>query len=274
MHGSDHDWRNRFGPWALVTGSSDGIGRAMATELARRGLHLVLVARRRDVLDRLAHDLAHAHKIQIRVLALDLGDPTSVSVIAEETQSTDVGLVAACAGYGTSGRFLATDLQTELDMLGVNCRAVLHLAKTFGERMAARHGGGIVLMSSIVAFQGTAFAANYAATKAYVHTLAEGMAADLKDDGVAVTASAPGPVASGFAARAGMRMGATVSPETVARETLAALGKATVVRPGALSKLLGWNLAMLPRSARALIMGRIMKGMTVAKNVDEARTEA
>lgn len=100
------------------------------------------------------------------------------------------------------------------------------------------------------------------ATKAYVQTLAEGLRFELAGHGVDVLASAPGPMRTGFAARAGLRIGAAVAPETVARATLAALARTTTVRPGASTKLLSYSLAPLPRPLRARIMGRVMAGMT------------
>jgi short-subunit dehydrogenase len=117
-------------------------------------------------------------------------------------------------------------------------------------------------MSSIVGFQGTPNAAHYAATKAYVQTLAEALHVELAPLGVDVLASAPGPTASGFAARARMQMRVALEPEDVARSTLEALGRTSTVLPGALSKLLAYSLVQLPQWARVRIMGRVMDGMT------------
>ena len=117
-------------------------------------------------------------------------------------------------------------------MLDVNCRAMLVMAHHYGKRFVDRGRGGMVLMSSLLAFQGVPKAAHYAATKAYVQSLAEGLRLELGPHGVDVVASAPGPVRSGFAERADMVMGTAVTPETVARGTLAALGSAGTVRPG------------------------------------------
>jgi uncharacterized protein len=149
-------------------------------------------------------------------------------------------------------------------MLDVNCRAVLRLAHGFGRRFAAQGRGGLVLMSSLVAFQGVPRAAHYAATKAYVQTLAEGLRQELGRAGVDVVASAPGPVASGFASVAGMTMARSVSTETVAVQTLDALGRQATVRPGMLSKLLEGSLATLPRAMRVKVLARVMAGMTAA----------
>jgi hypothetical protein len=251
----------RYGPWAVVTGASDGIGREMAVCLAEAGLNLVLVARRQDRLTALSTDL-EAHGIQTAVVAADLAGPTGRGQVIVATQELDVGLLVAAAGFGSSGPFIRTSLEQELDMVEVNCRAVLSLTHHYARRFVRQRRGGIVLMSSLVAFQGVPGAANYAATKAYVQTLAEGLHAELAPSGVDVLASAPGPVHSGFAARAGMRMSAALTSREVARATLPALGRRTTVRPGRLSVLLEASLAPLPRWARTGILARVMGGMT------------
>lgn len=129
--------------------------------------------------------------------------------------------------------------------------------------MAARARGGAVFMSSLLAFHGTPLAANYAATKAYIQTLAEGLRVEWAPSGVDVIASALGPIRSGFAERANMTMGQSLPAEVVARVTLQALGRQATVRPGWLSKLLGWSLAMLPRWLQFKVITQVMKGMTV-----------
>jgi len=254
--------RARYGPWAVVTGASSGIGRACAVQLAEAGLSLILVARGRAVLDQLAADLTARHGIEARVIAVDLAGEAGRDAVLAGTANLDVGLLVAAAGFGTSGPFLASNLEQEEAMLAVNCGAVLVLARHFGRQFARRGRGGLVLMSSLVGFQGVPHAAHYAATKAYVQTLAEALHVELGPRGVDVLASAPGPVHSGFAARADMRMGVALQPAAVARATLNALGHTTTVAPGLLSKVLLGSLVPLPRWARARVMGRVMRGMT------------
>jgi short-subunit dehydrogenase len=251
----------RYGRWAVVTGASSGIGREMARRLAADGLHLVLVARRADVLTELARELADRYGIDARVLAADLGADGAAERVEAATRTLDVGLLVAAAGFGTSGPFVESTLADEAEMLRVNCQAAMELTHRFGQRFAARGRGGIVLLSSIVAFQGTPYAAHYAATKAYVQALAEALRVELAPRGVDVLACAPGPTHTGFAARAGMRMGRALAPADVARETLEALGRRSTVLPAILSKVLSWSLAPLPRAARVGIMGRVMHGM-------------
>lgn len=254
----------RYGPWAVVTGASDGIGRAMALELGRRGFGLVLAARRRDRLEALSDEIGALSGIVPAIVAGDLSTPDGMAALFDACAPLDIGLVVCAAGFGTSGRFAAADPETERAMVRLNCESLVLTTHHFAGRLSRRGRGGIVLMSSLVAFQGVPRAAHYAATKAYVQTFAEGIRRELAPAGVDVIASAPGPVTSGFAARADMTMGRAETPDVVARETLAALGRRTTVRPGLLAKLLEGSLAPLPRAGRVRIMELVMKGMTGA----------
>ncbi len=257
----------RFGPAALITGASDGIGRAFAAQLAEQGFDLILVARRDAALQELAMDLGTRFGVDVRVLAMDLSDPSAVPELMSLTESTPVGLVVAAAGFGSIGPFLDQDRASEINMVDLNCRSVVELSYGFGQRMSASRRGGIVLFGSLVGFNGAPLSATYAATKGFVQSFAEGIAAEMRPHGVSVLSVAPGPVGTGFAARAGMQMGQAATPEMVARSALAALGRRTTVRPGFMAKFLGWSLAMLPRWGRVRVMGIIMKGMIGKKNI-------
>lgn len=250
-----------YGPWAVVTGASDGIGRAFAHELAAVGLNLVLVARHEQRLTALADQVQTRFGVQCHAVPTDLSDLRATERLIESTQGLDVGLLVAAAGFGSAGPLLTLDLGNETEMVDVNCTSVLLQCWHFGGRFKARGRGGVVLLSSVMAFHGTPLSANYAATKAYVQSLAEGLRHEWVGHGVDVIACAPGPISTGFARRARMRMGRTMPPTIVARQTLAALGRRGTVRPGWLSKLLGWSLATAPRALRVAIMGRIMSGM-------------
>ncbi len=262
MTSIDNDFLEKYGPWAVVTGASEGIGAAFAMQLASKGLNLVLVARRADRLEAMSTELAKRFRIEVRIQPADLANKSSALGLFNNTEDLDVGLLIAAAGFGTSGRILLSDESVEADLVEVNCAAVLQQCLRYGRRMAAKRHGGIVLFSSVVAFQGAPYSANYAASKAYIQALAEGLGHELKADGVDVLSVAPGPIASGFGARANMNLGKTMTPEVVARVSIAALGKQRTVRPGWLSKLLGWGLSTAPRFLRVQIMGSIMANMT------------
>lgn len=150
-------------------------------------------------------------------------------------------------------------------MLRVNCEAVLRLTHHFSKQFVAQQKGGIILLSSLVGFQGTPYAANYAATKAYIQSLAEAIAVELQPLGVDVLAAAPGPVRSGFEARADMKMSNALNPDDISIPILEALGKTHTVHPGWLTKVLTYSLRTVPRWAKVRIMEKVMKGMTVPK---------
>ncbi|MCE8000923.1 MAG: SDR family NAD(P)-dependent oxidoreductase [Rhodobiaceae bacterium] len=274
MNRSAHNFSKRYGPAALVTGASDGIGAALATELAARGLNLIITARRADRLEALATSLRSDHGVEVLVVPVDLGINQGPDNLVDATSGQDIGLYVACAGFGTAGRFIDNSASEELNMIDVNCHAMTAVLHPLARQMAARRRGGIILMSSIVAFQGVGNSANYAATKAYVQTLAEGLAAELTSSGVDVLASAPGPVETGFATRADMQMGGAATPQTIAKATLQALGRTVTTRPGAQSKMLGYSLAMLPRRLRSRILGQIMQGMTKHRDANKEKTTA
>lgn len=251
----------QYGPTALITGASDGIGRAFAVELAKKGFDLILVARRAETLQSVADDVSARFGIEARVLTLDLSDPSAVATLLAATENVQVGLVVAAAGFGSIGPFLDRDRASEINMVDLNCRSVVELTHAFGQRLQRQGRGGIVLFGSLVGFSGAPLSATYAATKGFVQSFAEGIAPEMRAFGVDVLSVAPGPVGTGFAARAGMQMGMAATPETIARASLAALGLRTTIRPGFLAKFLGWSLATLPRWGRVKVLGLIMKSM-------------
>lgn len=256
------EFLHSYGPWAVVTGASDGIGYAFAEQLAERGLNLLVAARRLDRLHELADAIRAKHGTEVRALAADLSTPDGLAELECATESLDVGLLVASAGFGTSGAFLEANLRQERNMLDLNCYAVLEQCFYFGNRLANRGRGGIILLASLVGWQGVPQSAHYAATKSYVQSLAEALRIEMRPKGIDVLSSAPGPVRSGFAARANMVMGAAVSPSVVARDSLNSLGKRGTVVPGGLSKLLTYSLLPLPRSLRSLILAQVMGEMT------------
>lgn len=197
----------------------------------------------------------------VDVIAADVSGPGAVAELLAQTKDHPIGLLVAAAGFGSIGPFLAQKVEAEATMVDLNCRAVVALTHGLGQRMARSGRGGIVLFGSLVGFQGAPFSATYAATKGFVQGFAEALALDLRPMGIRVLSVAPGPVGTGFAQRSGMQIGRAETPETVARAALAALRQGGTIRPGFLSKLLGWSLAMVPRATRVRIMGAIMQGM-------------
>ncbi len=253
---------DRYGPWAVVTGASEGIGRAFAVELAKKGFRLAIVARRESVLEEVAQELRRLSAPEVAIISADLATSQGIQAVIDRTKDIDVGLFVSAAGYGSSGLFSEMDIASELDMVDVNCRATVELTHALGNRMLARGKGGIVLVSSLLAWQGVSKAATYAATKAFVQSFAEGLRFEWRTLGVDVIVSAPGPVMSSFDRRANMTIRNGEKPETVARETLSGLGRRTTVVPGLLSKFLTYSILIAPRTLRIQVMKRIMENLT------------
>lgn len=259
---ANQSFRARYGEWAVVTGASSGIGREAARQLAAAGLNLLLVARRAADLEELRREVTSSGRIQAITLPLDLAAPGASATVLDVAANLPTGLLVNAAGFGLGGPFLEHSLSEASSMVDVNCRALMELTHGFGGRFAAQRRGGVILFSSIVAFQGVPRSANYAATKAYVQSLGEALAEEWSGQGVDVLISKPGPTHSGFAARAGMTLGKAERAEDVARATLAALGRQASVTPGLLSKLLLGSLITAPRTLRVQIMKAIMRSMT------------
>lgn len=257
----------KYGEWALITGASSGIGLELACQLAESGFNLVINARNPDNLRIVKERLLAKSNIEIIIIAADVSTTEGMEQIIHSTRGLNLGLMIAAAGFGTSGSFIDASLHTEINMLRVNCEALLSLTHYYSQQFAQQNRGGIILLSSMVAFQGTPYAANYAATKAYVQSLAEAIATELKPKGVDVLAAAPGPVESGFSQRANMQMSMSLTPSQVGVPILKALGRKSTVLPGFLTKLLVYSLRTVPRWGKVKIMEKVMGGMTAHQRV-------
>ena len=227
------DWK---GKWALVTGASAGIGRALAQELAQGGVNLVLTARRQDRLEALASELTAKQRIQTETFVADLAQPLAPEAIFQFTQQKGlrISLLINNAGFGQYGELHATEMDRLVDMVQVNCTAVLQLTRLYLPEMVARRSGDILIVSSTAAFQAVPYISTYAATKAFDLYVAEGLAEEMQPYGVRVCALCPGTTTSEFHELAGHpahSKGREQSAETVARNGLEALaaGKSYVI---------------------------------------------
>jgi len=228
-----NDWKGR---WALVTGASSGIGVALASQLAAGGTHLLLTARRRDRLEDLARKLSAAHGIQTEVIVADLAQPGAPDEIHSFTREKGlaIDLLINNAGFGQYGELSQVATQRLLDMVQVNCMAVVHLTRLFLPDMITRRRGDILILASTAAFQAVPYISTYAATKAFDLYFAEGLAEEMKPYGIRVCALCPGSTESEFHAAAGQEQFTSQNPETaekVARLGLQALasGKSYVI---------------------------------------------
>ena len=215
------EWR---GTWALVTGASSGIGVALARELAAGGTHLVLTARRKDRLDELAKELTTNHRVMTEVFTADLADSHAPEKI---------NLLINNAGFGQYGEFPSIEKQRLLDMVEVNCAAVVHLTRLYLPEMVARRRGDVLILASTASFQAVPYISTYAATKAFDLLFAEGLAEEMKSFGIRVCALCPGSTESEFHVVSGQKKfkRRAEAAEKVAHQGLKALagGKSYVI---------------------------------------------
>jgi short-subunit dehydrogenase len=181
-------FQHRYGVWALVTGSGNGLGAEFAQQIAARGLNVVLVDVDAAGLERTETEIRQKTGQQTRTLTLDLTRVESITTILEATQDLDIGLLVNNAGITTIGHFIDKPVQDHLRVIDLNIRTPLLLTHAFASRFAPRRKGGVLFVSSLSGVQGTAYVANYAATKAWNLILAEGLWQELRDKGVDVMA--------------------------------------------------------------------------------------
>jgi len=229
-----------------------------------------LIARRKSLLEELATNLESRFGIETRVVAADLSNNVEVNGVISESKDLAIGLLVDAAGFGTSGLFLKSKIEDELNMVQLNCSSLLTITHYFSKYFASRGNGGIILMSSLVAFQGVPYAANYATTKAYVQSLAEALAIELQPFSIDVLVVAPGPVESGFGERANMKMSKALKPSNLRIPILKALGRKSLVLPGFLSKFLIDSLKTVPRWAKVRILKIVMDGMTKHQRIKKS----
>ena len=182
----------RYGPWAIVTGASSGIGKAFASLLAEKGFNLILIARRTHLIEELASNLRTNSSVEVTSITLDLSGPGFIEPMIQACKGKDIGLIISNAGFGLKGLFHETPIEKMFAMFNVNCAAPVHIAHTFIPMLLKRGRGGILITGSFEGMMGFPWSACYSATKAFVQSLGEGLWGELKDYGIDVLVLAPG----------------------------------------------------------------------------------
>ena len=244
------DFVARYGPFALVTGASSGIGRSFAQQLAARGLDLVLVARRVQRLEDLARVLETTHGVRVTVCTIDLAEVTAARQILDATSNLDIGLVVSNAGFGLRGEHGGHKPADMTEMLMVNCHIPMLLAHGFIPRLRARGKGGLVFTSSVEALLGMPFSAAYSATKGFVNRLGEALWGELTPSGIDVLTLCPGATDTEALQRAGIdpaTMPNVMLPDEVARLALENLRHGPVYIPSAHYRAMFERLLAMPR---------------------------
>jgi uncharacterized protein len=256
--------KERFGPWALVTGASSGIGKEFARQIAASGINVVLVARREALLAELGRAISHEFDVQYRAVAMDLSQEGFIAGLADATHDIDIGLVVSNAGTGNPGEFLKVDRQLLQATLRLNTMAHLDIAHHFGAKLAERRRGGLILIGAMGAEIGVPFMANDGGAKAYVHSLGEALHYEFKPRGVYVTVVPPAPTNTPVLAKFGFDPRAMpikpMSAEQCVSEGLHALQKnRSRIVPGRLNRFVdAFVPAFVKRTMTAKALGKAL----------------
>jgi short-subunit dehydrogenase len=241
-----------------VTGASSGIGAELARALARRGHSVTLVARRKDRLEQLATELGSTHRIRAEAIVGDLGEPSGRDLVTAELQARGLIVEILCnnAGFGSAAPFVRLDREREIQMIRLNCEAVVDMSARYAPAMVERGRGAILNVASTAAFQPLPGQSTYAATKAMVLSFTEAIHQELAPSGIAVTALCPGPVHTEFVHIAGLDAVSETTPsflwttpESVAEAGISGLERGRrVVIPGAINRVGAMTGQHAPRS--------------------------
>jgi short-subunit dehydrogenase len=257
--------RDRFGPWAVVTGSSSGIGREFARQLAEAGLNIVLVSRRQQVLEDVGIKLARDFGTEYRVVVADLSTEAGPRLVANATADLDVGLLISNAGTGQPGNFLAFSEGDLRRIAELNAISYMVLTHHFGRRLVQRGRGGVLLVSAMGADEGIPYSSKEAATKALVSTLGRGLHVEFQKLGLGLTVLVVSPTDTPIIDKMGFaRSAMPVKPMPVERcvhEALVALAaNRASIMPGRLYRIMN---ALMPASlSRRMTATMMLKSST------------
>ncbi len=247
----------RYGPWALVTGASRGIGAEFARQCAQKGLNLILVATNKTLLNDQKEFLEREFGVKAMAIALDLAREDILDVLIPLTQNHEIGMLVCNAAISTVSPFIEQTQDELLRQFYLNARAPLLLTRYYGRLMAQRNRGGMILLSSASAMSGTAYVANYAGTKAYNLILGESLWYELKARGVDVLGFMPGCTRTPGFDQHNPDTGAFVpvmGVEETVRQALSSLGKRPSRIAGGLNRMMYFLLGRLFSRRQAVIM--------------------
>ncbi|HXC52950.1 MAG TPA: SDR family oxidoreductase [Candidatus Limnocylindrales bacterium] len=253
---------DRYGPWALVTGASSGIGQEFASRLAASGLHVAMVARRRAALEQLAADLTQRHAVSCRVLEMDLAEPGAAARLALQVSDLEIGLLVANAGTGWIGRFDRQAPDSHASLIRLHCEMHVELTARLLPPMIERKRGGVIIVSSMGGMVPLPYYAVYSGTKALLQNWGEALALEMRGTGVDIQVLAPGDTKTGFQEVAGEMSTKWSSVEDVVTESLNGLGRRTVVVPGFENRLSLFAARFLPRRMFLDIVAKRQKEQT------------
>jgi len=254
---SENDFVERYGPWAVVVGGSEGVGSAFADRLARQGLKLLLVARKPGPLQQTAADVRRKYGAEVRTLSLDVATPDAAAKIIAAAETFETGLLICNAGADSSFKyFLDRPLEESERMVMLNVLTPMRLARHFAAAMSERRRGGLIFCSSLAGLAGTPGNGVYSAVKAFIDTFAEMAWFELGKQGIDVLCALFPLVRTPAMERLGLKFDGEIKgadPGDIADETLANIDRGPVLHAGGTTER-GMRLRTLPRDKAVLTM--------------------
>lgn len=273
---SESDFTGRYGPWAVITGGSEGVGAAFAFRLAEQGINLILVARKAGPLEEVAAEIRARYDREVIALSLDLTDPDAFEQIIVRCAPYEVGMLVHNAGADSRvASFLDRSLAESEDLIALNVLTPTRLVRHFAPKMVGRRSGGIVLLSSFASCVGTPGNLIYAATKAFSNVMAEGLWHELGQHGVHVLGLIIGITQTPAMERMGLRFAGLKDPADpfqIVDEALAHIDKGPTLHAGGTYDD-AMRLRSLPRAEAVREIARFSNAV-ISNTGDESTPQA
>ena len=257
------DFKARYGSWGLVAGASEGLGVAFAERLAARGMNILLVARRGELMEQVAENLRQNHDVEVRCLVQDLAAADLAVALREATSDLDLGILIYNAAFVPMGSFVNADEEDVQQLMKVNTLGLMASVRTLVPGMRERGRGGVILVSSLAGLQGFPGIAGYSATKAFINNLAEALWYELKSDGIDVMGCIAGAMPTPGYTRVFKDLApGAMDPEDAAERALRALGKGPRFIPGFINNLVArTTLHLVPRKRLIPMLAKTMQDL-------------
>ncbi len=255
-----NDWTTRYGAWAVVTGASSGLGREFAIQLAQKGVNLILVARRTDLLEQTAKK-CEIYNVDSLIITLDLTDRDSIDTLMDKIGDLDIGILVNNAGFGLAGNYMDLNVQKQVKMVQLNCAVPVELTHAILPQMLKKGKGALITVSSLTAFLVNPYFSVYGATKAFDLLFAEALSYELRDMNIDSLILCPGITGTEFLKKSNIRpeFMPVMTPEKVVKKAIQSLGHKLVVIPGIINRLTMFAAGFFPRCLFTPIVAFVLK---------------
>lgn len=254
--------KEKYGSYALVTGASSGIGEAFARRLAKEGMNLIVVARRKERLEKLKNELEHTHNVNVIIVSLDLTQDDFLEILKQNIDGKEIGLLVNNAGFGFRGEFVNADPNHYAKMIKLNCIAPTILTHYILPQMIQRNRGALIFLGSLVAFQPTPMTTTYAATKVFNAFTSDALWYELRKHNIDVLSLNPGGTSTEFQYLANSSTGPFQrTSEQVVETAMKALGKKPSVVDGIYNKILAVASRLISRRLTIICTGKISESL-------------